>query len=93
MQTPKFKQLELHLKLLKLYYQNGKKTVGDSTLAFSKFKTLVEAQGIYCSQKDLKNFITVCQELDIIRDYKARKKEFILSYQQAKELIENQELV
>lgn len=93
MQTPKFKQLELQLKLLKLYYQNGKKEVGDFTLSFSKFKTLVETQGINCSQKELKNFITFCQELDIIRDYKSRKKEFVLSYQQAKELIENQELV
>jgi len=93
LQTPKFKQLDLNLKLLKLYYQNGKKAIGDTTLSFSKFKSLVQAQGIYCSQKELKNFITVCQELDIIKDFGNRKREFIVSYQQAKELIENQELV
>lgn len=93
LQTPKFKQLDLNLKLLKLYYQNGKKNVGDPTLSFNKFKSLVQAQGISCSQKDLKNFLTTCDELDIIKDYRARKKEFVMPYQQAKELIENQELV
>lgn len=93
LQTPKFRQLELNLKLLKLYYQNGKKVVGDSTLSFNKFRSLVQTQDINCSQKDLKAFITACQELDIIRDYRNKKKEFVLSYQQAKELIENQELI
>lgn len=93
LQTPKFKQLELNLKLLKLYYQNGKKNVGDQTLSFSKFRSLVQTQGIFCSQKDLKNFVTICQELDIIKDFGSRRKEFMMPYQQAKELIENQELI
>lgn len=91
LQTPKFKQLELNLKLLRLYYQNGKKTTGDPTLSYNKFQSLVQTQGIYCSQKDLKSFITLCQELEIVRDYKARRKEVTMSYDQAKSLIENQE--
>jgi uncharacterized membrane protein YciS (DUF1049 family) len=67
LQTPKFKQLELNLKLLKLYYQNGKKVVGDQTLSFNKFQSLVQAQKIDASQKDLKSFIVLCQELDIVK--------------------------
>jgi len=93
LQTPKFRQLELNLKLLKLYYQNGKKVVGDPTLSFNKFKSLVETQGINCSQKDLRSFVILCQELDIVKDYKGKKKELVMSYQQAKEIIENQEVV
>lgn len=91
LQTPKFKQLELNLKLLKLYYQNGKKTSGDATLSYNKLQSLVQTQGIYCSQKELKAFITLCQELEIIRDFRGRKKELTMSYDQAKKLIENQE--
>lgn len=91
LQTPKFKQLELNLKLLKLYYQNGKKTTGDPTLSYNKFQSLVQTQGIYCSQKDLKAFTTLCQELEIIRDFRGKKKELTMSYDQAKKLIENQE--
>jgi len=91
LQTPKFKQLELNLKLLKLYYQNGKKTVGDPTLPYSKFQSLVQTQGIYCSQKDLKSFITFCQELEIVKDTRGRRKEITMSFDQAKNLMENQE--
>jgi hypothetical protein len=93
LQTPKFKQLELNLKLLKLYYQNGKKAVGDQTLSFSKFQSLVQTQKIDCSQKDLKSFVVLCQELDVIKEFRGRKKEFMLTYQQAKDLLENQEVI
>jgi uncharacterized membrane protein YciS (DUF1049 family) len=93
LQTPKFKQLELNLKLLKLYYQNGKKIVGDQTLSFNKFQSLVQAQKIDASQKDLKSFIVLCQELDIVKEFRGRKKEFMLSYQEAKDLLENQEVI
>ncbi len=91
LQTPKFKQLELNLKLLRLYYQNGKKLANDPTLSYNKFQSLVQTQGIYCSQKDLKAFITLCQELEIVRDSRGRRKELTMSYDEAKKLIENQE--
>ena len=93
LQTPKFKQLELNLKLLKLYYQNGKKVVGDQTLSFSKFQSLVQTQKIDASQKDLKTFIVLCQELDIIKEFRGKKKEFMITYQEAKDLLENQEVI
>lgn len=93
LQTPKFKQLELNLKLLKLYYQNGKKVVGDQTLSFNKFQSLVQTQKIDASQKDLKTFTVLCQELDIIKEFKGKKKEFMMTYQEAKDLLENQEVI
>ena len=93
LQTPKFKQLELNLKLLKLYYQNGKKIVGDQTLSFNKFQSLVQNQKVDCSQKDLRSFIILCQELDIIKEFRGRKKQFMISYQEAKDLLENQEVI
>ena len=93
LQTPKFKQLDLNLKLLKLYYQNGKKVIGDQTLSFNKFQSLVQTQKIDCSQKDLRSFIVLCQELDVIKEFRGRKKEFMLTYQQAKDLLENQEVI
>ena len=93
LQTPKFKQLELNLKLLKLYYQNGKKIVGDQTLSFNKFQSLVQTQKIDASQKDLKTFIVLCQELDIIKEFRGKKKEFMMTYQEAKDLLENQEVI
>ena len=93
LQTPKFKQLELNLKLLKLYYQNGKKIVGDQTLSFNKFQSLAQNQKVDCSQKDLKSFIILCQELDVIKEFRGRKKQFMIPYQEAKDLLENQEVI
>ena len=93
LQTPKFKQLELNLKLLKLYYQNGKKVAGDQTLSFNKFKSLAQNQKVDCSQADLKSFVTLCQELDIIKEFRGRKKEFMISYIEAKHIIESQEVI
>ena len=93
LQTPKFKQLELNLKLLKLYYQNGKKIVGDQTLSFGKFQSLAQNQKVDCSQKELKSFIVLCQELDVIKEFRGRKKQFMITYQEAKDLLENQEVL
>lgn len=93
LQTPKFKQLELNLKLLKLYYQNGKKVAGDQTLSFNKFKSLAQTQKVDCSQADLKSFVTLCQELDIVKEFRGRKKEFMISYTEAKHIIESQEVI
>ena len=93
LQTPKFKQLELNLKLLKLYYQNGKKVVGDQTLSFNKFQSLVQTQKIDASQKDLIAFTVLCQELDIVKEFRGRKKQFMITYQEAKDLLENQEVI
>lgn len=93
LQTPKFKQLELNLKLLKLYYQNGKKVAGDQTLSFNKFKSLAQNQKVDCSQADLKSFVTLCQELDIVKEFRGRKKEFMISYIEAKHIIESQEVI
>jgi len=93
LQTPKFRQLDLNLKLLKLYYQNGKKIIGDETLSYNKFKSLVDVQKITCTQKDLKSFVILCQELDLVRGYKGKRKEIVVNYPQAKQLIENQDIV
>jgi hypothetical protein len=76
-----------------LYYQNGKKIVGDQTLSFNKFQSLVQNQKIDSSQKDLKSFIVLCQELDIIKEFRGRKKQFMIPYQEAKDLLESQEVI
>jgi hypothetical protein len=93
LQTPKFKQLDLNLKLLKLYYQNGKKIENDSVLSYNKFRSLIEAQKMDCMQKDIKAFIILCQELDIVKSDKGRKKQFTIPYLEAKQIIEKQDIV
>lgn len=93
LQTPKFKQLDLNLRMLKLYYQNGKKSPGDPPLSYTKFKSLIDNQKLNCSHKEAKSFITLCQELDIVKTQRGKRSEILVTYQQAKELMENQDIV
>jgi hypothetical protein len=89
--TPKFKQLELNLRLLKLYYQNGRKKEQDPVLAKTKLSALVSSQKLNCNQTDINNFIALCSELEITTGNR-RKKVYNMSYEKAKGLLENQEL-
>ena len=88
--TPKYKQAELNLILLKLYYQNGKKQPGDPVLSLNKMLSLVKNQKVNCAQADVRNFVVYCSELDIIKEVRARRKEYQVDYTAAKSLIENE---
>lgn len=88
--TPKYKQAELNLILLKLYYQNGKKLPGDPVLSMTKMLSLVKNQKVNCTQTDVRNFVVYCTELDIIKEVRARRKEYQVDYTTAKSLIENE---
>lgn len=91
--TPKYKQLDLNLKLLKLYYQNGRKKEGDQTIAFSKLESLARNQKLNCYQKDIRDFVGLCTELDIVKTVNKRTKEYAIPYEKAKELLESQEML
>jgi len=89
--TPKFRQLEINLRLLKLYYQNGRKKEQDSVLPKTKLIALASTSKIPCNQTDINNFIVLCSELEIITGNR-RKKTYNMSYEKAKGLLENQEI-
>jgi hypothetical protein len=88
--TPKFKQLDINLNLLKLYFQNNRKKEGDSVLSSSKLISLVRASKVNVSQIDIKAFIALCFELEITTGNR-KKKIYNMNYEKAKDLLENQE--
>jgi hypothetical protein len=90
--TPQFKQLDLNLKLLKLYYQNSRKKEQDPVLAKTKFVSLVSNAKVNCSKKDIDGFIAMCDELEITTGSR-RKRVYNVSYEKAKKLLENQESI
>lgn len=87
MVTPKYKQLEVNLNLLKLYYQNGRKKEQDYTISKSKLIALTKAAKLNVTQSDVTGFIALCSELEIITGQK-RKKTYNMSYEKAKTIIE-----
>ena len=88
--TPKYKQLELNIRLLKLYFQNGRKKEQDPVVARTKFAALISASKISVTQTEINNFIALCSELEITSGTR-RKKVYNMSYEKAKGLLENQE--
>lgn len=88
--TPKYKQLELNIRLLKLYYQNGRKKEQDPVIARSKFMALASASKIPVNQTEINNFIALCSELEITSGTR-RKKVYNMGYEKAKGLLETQE--
>ena len=93
METPKYKQIDLNLKLLKLYYQNGKKTIGDQAVSASKMLALVKTQKLQCNYQDIRNFVVLCTELDITKESSNNKKLFQVGYEQAKKLVMKDDLL
>ena len=93
LETPKYKQLELNTKLLKLYYQGGKKNPGDSAMSASKLLALVKTQKMACNYQDIRNFVVLCTELDIVKESTNNKKIFQVPYDQAKKLIMKDDLL
>jgi len=89
--TPKYKQLEINLRLLKLFYQNGRKKEQDLTISKSKMISLVSASKISSNQKGISDFLALCSELEITSGTR-RKKVYNMSYENAKGLLENQEI-
>ena len=89
--TPKYKQLETNLRLLKLFYQNGRKKEQDLTISKSKMLSLAGASKISASQKEINDFLALCSELEITSGVR-RKKVYNMNYEKAKSLIENQEI-
>jgi hypothetical protein len=89
--TPKYKQMETNVRLLKLFYQNGRKKEQDPILAITKLTALAKSNKIGITLGEIKTFITLCQELEIVTGTR-RKKVYNVSYEKAKQLIETQEI-
>jgi hypothetical protein len=89
--TPKYKQLEINLRLLKLYFQNGRKKEQDPAISKSKLISLVNSSKIPANQKEVNDFIALCSELEITTGNR-RKKVYNMNYEKAKTLLENQEI-
>ena len=88
--TPKYRQLEINLNLLRLYYQNGRKKEQDPTISRSKLIALTKAAKLNVNQTDINGFIALCNELEIVSGSR-RKKVYNMNYEKAKTIIETNE--
>jgi len=91
--NPSYKQLETNNKLLQILYQNGAKKEGEPVIPLNKMKPLVASQRLNISPKEMSDFYTMCEQIGIIDVISPRKKEYKVSLEIAKTLIEKQIIV
>jgi hypothetical protein len=88
LQTPKYKQYVLNIKLLKIYYNNGKKNMGDLALPVNKLISIAKLQKLQVSSGEVADFINLCGELGIVETTKNRRKQYSMVFEEALRLIE-----
>jgi hypothetical protein len=87
--TPQYRKLQLHLNLLILYYQKGRKQPQDQVISKAKMFAIVSASKTECTKKEVSDFLTLANELGIVGG-RGTKKYYNVSYEEAYKLIENQ---
>ena len=87
--TPQYRKLQLHLNLLILYYQKGRKQPQDQVISQAKMFAIVAASKTECTKKEVSDFLALVNELGIVGG-RGNKKYYNVSYEEAYKLIENQ---
>lgn len=85
---PKYKQLEECLTLLGIVYVKGKKKKNDVLTPITKLSSTVSTQKLNITQKALKDFYNLMDELEITKAETKRRRIYNTDYETAKQLIQ-----
>ena len=86
--TPKYRQLEECLTLLSIVYVKGKKKKNDVLTPITKLSSTVSTQKLNITQKALKDFYSLMDELEITKAETKRRRIYNTDYETAKQLIQ-----
>lgn len=86
--TPKYKQLEECLQLLSIVFVKGKKRKNDPLIPATKLKSAVSTQKLNITQKTIKDFYNLMDELEITKAESRRRKVYNVDYETAKKLMQ-----
>lgn len=86
--TSKYRQLEECLQLLSIIYVKGKKRKNDIIIPATKLKSAVSTQKLNITQKGIKDFYNLLDELEIIKAENRRRKVYNVDYETAKKLMQ-----
>lgn len=89
-ESPEYKHILKLQTLLNLLYQNGLKKENDFVPSLTSLRSVIGVKNIKTNETDLKDFINMCLELEIIIPINRKRKAFNVSYEQAQQLIEKQ---
>jgi len=89
--SAKFRELELNLKLLRIFYQDGRRKKDEEIIDNDKFAASCSMQNIDVDKTDLNNFLQLCFDLGILQRRKDNNLAYyMMDYNESKQLLENQ---
>jgi hypothetical protein len=92
MDSPQYKKLIKFQNILKLLYQNGLKKEGDNVPSFNSLKAMVIIKNINIPDTELRNFVNMCLELEIIKSINKKKRIFNVNYEQSVNMLNEQNI-
>lgn len=92
LQTPKYKQYMNNLQLLKLYYANGKKESGEIAISYSKLMSLAKNSKLGITNSEIKDFVSMCIELGVTKETQNKRKQLVMSYDDAKKAFQKDDI-
>lgn len=89
--SAKFRELELNLKLLRIFYQDGRRKKDEEIIDNDKFAASCSMQNIDVDKTDLNNFLQLSFDLGLIQRRKDNNLAYyMMDYLEARQLLENQ---
>lgn len=89
--STKFQELEQNLKLLRIFYWDGRRKKDEEAISIDKFSASCSMQNIDVNRQDLNNFLQLCFDLGILQRRKDNNESYYtMGYTEAKQLLENQ---
>lgn len=84
--SPNYKKYKAYKYLLVVLYQNGNKQIGDELPTTNQFIQLVNEHDIEVTRKDIMNFLSVIQQLGVVR-VKSNRRRVSIVYEDAQDKI------
>lgn len=77
----------IYIRLLDVLFMDGSRAPGDTIPPYKKLVKDISDKGIVCEDKEIKNFLTICNLLDITNMSNKDNVKIVKSYSTAKEII------
>jgi len=90
LKTTKFQEVQEYTKILRIIYENGKNIKDDQVMDYTKIKALCDIHGIAINESYINKFLETCNNFGILNKARDDKYSFLVNYDEAKNLLEEQ---
>jgi hypothetical protein len=90
LKSTKFQEVQEYTKILRVIYENGKNRKDDIVMDYTKLKAICDIHGIPVNENYINKFLETCNNFGILSKTRDEKYSFLVDYNDAKNLLEEQ---